>query len=216
MNQIRVLIADDHRLYAEGLQRILETTGDIRVVGHAADGTAAVKMAQELSPDVVLMDISMPGLDGIEAVRAIRACCPHIRIVVVTMHMEALHVRSAVKAGIHGYLPKTAGAYQLFDAVRKVNRGGAAFHEGVVPFVVQEAGDHSAAPSAGLSPREQDVVRLLGAGTGTKEIAEKLGISEKTVRNHLEHMYRKLQVKSRAELILLAAKLGGRNTGAGP
>jgi DNA-binding NarL/FixJ family response regulator len=210
-----VLLADDHPMMLEGLRKLLEP--DLDVVGVATDGRALLEAAEIWRPDLVIVDISMPGPDGIEVTRRLRETVPEARVLVLSVHNESSWVRSAFAAGAHAYLTKSSPPEEIQIAVREVLRGrfylsscvtcaviGLAREDSVKPFA-------DAWPAAGgaLTPRELDVVRLVGKGLGNKEIARSLGVAVTTVRTHLSKVYDKLGPGSRVELALYAAQAGG-------
>ena len=205
---IRVLIADDHLVVREGLSAILEVAGDIEPVGEAADGAEAVRLAGELSPDVVLMDLRMPKLDGIEAIRQIRARYPAIEIVILTTYDDDEYIVQGLRAGARGYLLKDTSRQVLFDAIRAAARGESLLPSAVVEKVVA----HLAAPQptqrAQLSEREHEVLVLLAEGAPNKEIAFRLHITERTVKAHVTSIFNKLGVNSRTEAVAVALRSG--------
>lgn len=209
----RVLIVDDHRLVREGLRRTLEEAG-FDVVGEAPDGSMGVEMAEELRPHVVLMDVSMPVLDGITAIRRLRSRAPDAHVLVLTMHADRELVDDARAAGAHGYLLKDASSEEVVAAVRAVLEGRnvissglaeAAREETLLPGEGAEAGDGDAPE---LTPRELQILQMLADGCSPAEVADRLVISPKTVRNHLTNVYDKLDVGSRSQAIVVALKYG--------
>lgn len=213
----RVLLADDHPMMLEGLRKLLEPHFDI--VGTATDGRALLEAAQALRPDLVIVDISMPGLDGIEATRQLRTSHPGTRVVILSVQAEPSWVRAAFEAGACGYLTKISAPEEIESAVRAVLQGrfyvSPAVARTVVDFALEGPTErHEPTGRTGteaLTPREVDIVRLVGTGRGNKEIAEQLGISVTTVRTHLSSIHGKLRTTSRVELALYAAQ-----SGAGP
>jgi NarL family two-component system response regulator YdfI len=205
---IRVLIADDHLVVREGLSAILEVAGDIEPVGEAADGAEAVRLSGELRPDVVLMDLRMPNMDGIEAVRQIKARYPAVEIVILTTYDDDEYIVQGLRAGARGYLLKDTGRQVLFDAIRAAARGESLLPSAVVEKVVA----HLAAPKptqrAQLSKREQQVLVLLGEGAANKQIAFRLHITERTVKAHVTSIFNKLGVNSRTEAVAMALRSG--------
>jgi len=211
MSSIRIIIADDHRLFRQGLRQICETVGHLEVVGEAENGREAVEIAQQLQPDVVLMDISMPVLDGVEATRLITADNPAIRVIILTMYKQDRYVFEAIKAGARGYLLKDVDEQELVDAVRAVHRGEALIDPGLATRLLEEF----RRLSRGESPREEDltdgemqVLRLVAQGLDNKTIAQRLGLSERTVINRLSEIYQKLHVASRTQAALEALRRG--------
>ncbi len=215
MSLIRMLVADDHALFRDGLRALLESVGDLAVVGEATTGEEAVALARSLEPDVVLMDIKMSGLNGIEATRRIVAAGPHLAVLMVTMFEDDDSVFAAMRAGARGYLLKGARQEETLRAIRAVANGEAIFSPGVAERVVRYFQHGRSAPAAHLLPdlteREREILRLLAQRSTNGEIAQRLSLSPKTVRNHVSNILGKLQVADRAEAILAAraAGLGG-------
>ncbi len=208
-NQIRVLLADDHRMMREGIRAILEREPDIEVVGEAADGREAVRLATKLCPDVVVMDVSMPLLNGIEATRRIRRDCPEVRVLVLTVHDSQEYVTQLLTAGANGYLVKRAGGQELLRAIHTVARGEVFLYPPIATVVVQDyvqrlqAGGRIAEPHK-LTSREREVLQLIAEGYTNREIAELLHLSIKTVQSHRSKIMRKLGLHDRGELIKYA------------
>jgi len=207
---IRVLIADDHTLLRQGLHRILADDPALSVVGEATDGLEAVARAAELAPDVVLMDVQMPGLNGIEATRRIRAACPAAQIIMLTVSDKDADLFGALKAGARGYLLKNAEAAQVLEAIHRVAHGEAF----LPPTLAARVLDEFAAPRSpdALTEREQMVLRLLAQGLGNKEIAARLALTENTVKTHVRHILEKLHLRSRTEAAAYAARTGLSST----
>jgi NarL family two-component system response regulator YdfI len=205
---LRILIADDHLVVREGLRAILEAADDLTLVGEAADGAEAVRLAGELSPDVVLMDLRMPGVDGIEAIRRIKARYPAVEIVILTTYDDDAYIVRGLRAGARGYLLKDAGRQVLFEAIRAAARGESLLPPAVVEKVVAHLAEPGPAWAGGLSEREREVLELLAAGAANKEIAAHLHISERTVKAHVTGIFNKLGVNSRAEAVAVALRSG--------
>ena len=204
---IRVLIGDDHTILRQGLRRILAEDPDLTVVGEAANGEEVVDRALELAPDIVLMDVQMPGLSGIEATRRIRAVQPGIRVLMLTVSDRDEDLFGALRAGARGYLLKSAEAQEVLDAIHRVYRGEAI----LPPTLTARVLDEFAAPTPkpeDLSQREVEVIRLLAQGLGNKEIAAALSISENTVKTHVRHILDKLGLRNRAEAAAYAVQSG--------
>jgi DNA-binding NarL/FixJ family response regulator len=208
---VRVLVVDDHPLYREGLTAALSASGEIEVVGEAADGAEAVTRAEELRPDVVLMDLHMPGVNGIEATRRLSARQPEVAVLALTMLDGDDSVFSAMRAGARGYLLKGAGREEITSAVAAVVRGEVVFSAGIATRVLGYfAGPRHAGPQpfAELTDREREVLDLVARGLTNPAIARRLFLSEKTVRNHVSNVFAKLHVAGRAEAVAKARDAG--------
>ena len=205
---IRILIADDHLVVREGLRAILEAAPDLAPVGEAADGAEAVRLAGELSPDVVLMDLRMPNMDGIEAIEQIKARQPEVEIVILTTYDDDEYIVRGLRAGARGYLLKDAGRKVLFEAVRAAARGESLLPSEVVEKVVARLAGPRPVQAGGLSERESEVLALLAEGAANKEIAARLHITERTVKAHVTGIFNKLGVNSRAEAVAVALRGG--------
>ena len=206
---IRVLIADDHAVVREGLRRILETAGDIDVVGEAATGQQAVFAAIETGPDVVLMDVLMPEQTGIEAIPKVRRSAPDARVLVVSTYDDPSTVRQAFAAGASGYVLKEAAHAELVQAVREVAGGGTYVHPALgARLVAAEAAAQRRAAEDPLSDREREVLRLLALGHRNQEVAGMLSISVRTAETHRAHIMQKLGLSTRAELVRYALERG--------
>ena len=210
-NLVRVLIADDHTIVRTGLRLLLKAEADIDVVGEALDGAEALKLAEIHHPDVVLMDIAMPGMDGLEATRQIKARWPEIKVLVLTMHRSDEYFFEMLKAGASGYILKGAETSDLIHAVRVVGRGEVFLYPTMAQMLVKDYlnsiqwGEGS---GTSLSPREKEILRLISEGSSTKEIAEKLVISPSTVHTHRSNLMAKLGLNNRRELIQYARQRG--------
>jgi DNA-binding NarL/FixJ family response regulator len=209
MPRIRVLVADDHALVREGVRALLRSCDDIEVVGEAADGREAVEKARQLEPDVVLMDIAMPGLGGLEATLALQRECPRARVLVLTQYEDHEYVSRFMKVGAAGYvLKKTVGA-DLPAAIRAVQRGGLVLDPEVARAAVSEpAGEAAAGSYESLTDREKQVLKLVAEGRSNKEIADVLAISVKTAMTHRAHVMQKLDLHDRTGLVKFALRQG--------
>jgi len=210
-DRIRVLIADDHIIVRSGLRLLLEAEPDIDVVGEALDGNEALSLVEKHLPDVVLMDISMPGMDGLEATRRIKAGWPEIKVLVLTMHRSDEYFFEMLKAGASGYILKGAETSELIQAVRVVGRGEVFLYPTMAQKLVKDYlnfvqwGEES---GSSLSPREKEILTLLAEGYSNKEIAEKLVISPSTIHSHRSNLMTKLGLNNRRELIRYARQRG--------
>ena len=212
MDRIRIVIADDHGLLREGIRALLAPSADLEVVGEAADGRSAVDLCKKLDPDVVLMDIAMPGLGGLEATLELKRERPRIKILVLTQYEDREYVRRFLKAGVSGFVLKKAAGSALADAIRAVQRGGLVLD----PEIAREAMEESARPRASgsadpyetLTDREKQVLKLVAEGHSNKEVAEVLGISVKTAMSHREHVMNKLDLHNRTDLVRFALQKG--------
>jgi DNA-binding NarL/FixJ family response regulator len=203
---LRILLADDHKILREGIRRGLEGAGE-SVVGEAANGEEAVALAAELHPDVILMDLSMPVLDGIEATRRIIEANPEQKVVVLTMHDDAQRTRAAISAGAVGYLTKGTSLGQVVDTIRAVHAGETVLSPQLAVSML-EAARVAAERDELLSERQVEILQKIANGLGTKQVARELGITQKTVHNHLNAIYRKLDTQSLTQAVLSAVRLG--------
>ena len=213
MGPVRVLVADDHPVVRSGLTALLGTIDGLVVVGEAADGSAAVREAQLLRPDVVLMDVRMPGLDGLEATRRIRAAVPTAAVLVLTMYEDDATVFTAMQAGARGYLLKGAEQAEIVAAILAVAAGQAIFGPGIASRVLGYFASPPELPGAEdpfpeLTPREHDILQLLAEGRRTASIAEALHLSPKTVSNNLTTIFAKLEVADRTAAVIRAREGG--------
>lgn len=204
---LRVLIVDDHTMLRQGLRRSLETEG-ITVVAEAADGEEAVKAALAHHPDVVLMDVSMPGTDGIEATRRLMAADARQRVVMLTMHVDRDVIERAIKAGAVGYMTKDSSVKDVVHAIALAANGDRALSPKLAEVMLSEAKTAGGAGESILGAREEEVLQLIADGCATSEVAERMFISQKTVKNHLASIYDKLQARDRTQAVLMAVKMG--------
>jgi DNA-binding NarL/FixJ family response regulator len=199
---IKVLLADDHSIVRAGLRRIVEESGDMEVIAEAADGREAIGLIQETSPDVAVIDISMPGLDGLEVVNRLRSHCPDLPILILTMHEEAQYVVRAIQAGAMGYMTKQSAPEQLLKAIRKIHAGSRYLtdeaSETLALRIAKGSGEQS--PLESLSMRELQVLRRLAMGHTNREIANAYNISIKTVDTYRSRLLKKLALRNNAEL----------------
>ena len=208
MNKIRVLIADDHTILRDGIRSLLEDESDMVVVGEAEDGRTAVKLSCELQPDVVLLDIAMPLLNGLDATLQIRRSCPQTKDLILTNHENEEYIPHVLATGAMGYILKDAAARDLLDAIRSVHKGEAVLSPAITRLVIEDYlrwGDlQDKHASNGLNPREREVLQLIAEGYTNKQIAEILCISVKTVQTHRTNLMSKLDLHDRADLIKYA------------
>jgi NarL family two-component system response regulator LiaR len=206
-----VLIVDDHSVVREGLRTFLELQDGIEVAGEAADGEEAVRQAERLRPDVVLMDLVMPRLDGVAAMRELRERAPATRVVVLTSFLDDERLLPAIRAGAAGYLLKNVQPRELARAVRLAAAGEALIDPAVAARLVDSLVEDRGGEKPELTPREQEVLDLIGRGFANKRIALELGIAEKTVKTHVGHVLAKLGVSDRTQAALYAARLGRKS-----
>jgi DNA-binding NarL/FixJ family response regulator len=209
--QIAVLIADDHVVVRQGLRSILGLHPEVRVVGEAANGAEALQRARELKPDVVLMDIQMPVMDGIEATRQLRQHLPECKVVILTSFAEDEHIFPALQAGASGYLLKDVQPEEILGALRRVVQGEPLLHPVVMRRLMERIArpTHAETPAfPSLTPREQEVLRLIAQGCTNKEIAHALVVSEKTVKAHVSNLLQKLQLSDRTQAAIYAVQHG--------
>lgn len=212
MDTIRVLIADDHQLFRDGLRALVDSVPDAEVVGEAATGKEAIRLAAESQPQVILMDLQMPDMDGIEATRQIVDANPHVNILMVTMFEDDQSVFAAMRAGARGYVLKGAKHEEMLRAIRAVGSGEAIFSPSIAARMVSFfASSRSVIPGDAfpeLTEREREVLELMARGDSNAEIAEALTLSIKTVRNHVSNIFGKLQVADRAQAVIRAREVG--------
>ncbi|MCB1003402.1 MAG: response regulator transcription factor [Acidimicrobiales bacterium] len=210
---IRLMLADDHRMLREGLRRSMAEQG-FDMVGEARDGAEAVELARVLQPDVILMDVTMPELDGVEATRRVRSALPHVKVVMLTMHADQDVLASAIRAGASGYLVKDCSTEEIAEAVRMTARGDTIISPRLAASMLDEV-RRIDRPAAGtpdeervVTRREEEVLQLIADGCSTPEVAERLYISQKTVKNHLASIYQKLDARDRTQAVLQAVRMG--------
>ena len=209
---IRLMLADDHRMLREGLRRSLSEEG-FDVVGEAADGDEAVRLAGQLLPDVVLMDVTMPDVDGVEATRRIHQQHPEIRVVMLTMHADESVIADALKAGAVGYLVKDCSIDEIAETIRMAANDEATISPSLAGAMLDEVRRIDPAPAEEesdrvVTKREVEVLQLIADGCSTPEVAEQLFISQKTVKNHLASIYHKLDARDRTQAVLQAVRMG--------
>lgn len=214
MTKIKLIIVDDHKLFREGIKALLAVTDDIEIVGEAEDGATAMKRIRELEPDVILMDINMPGLNGIRVTEQILAQHPQTRIIMLTMLEDDASILHAMRAGARGYLLKGAEPEEVLSVIRAVAEGQALFGPAIATRLMNYFKELSTKPAVSGTPfpelteRELEILRLISQGLNNQQIAQKLVLSPKTVRNHITSIFSKLQVADRAQAIVRAREAG--------
>jgi len=212
-DEIRLFLADDHAVVRSGLRMLLQAQPDMKIVGEAETGQEAIRRVVELRPDVVLMDIEMPGMNGIEATRRIKAEAPQAAVLALTMYEDDQYFFEMLRAGASGYVPKRAAPDELVSAIRAVSRGEVYLYPSLAGRLVQDylrrgpAGEGEP-PADELTPREQEVLTLIAEGFSNNEIADRLVISAKTVDRHRENLMRKLNLHNRVDLVKYALRKG--------
>ena len=213
MKRIRVLLADDHTILREGIRGLLEKAAEVEVVGEARDGSEAVAKAQQFLPDVVLMDITMPGMNGLEATRQIKALKPEIKVLILTMHESNQYISQFLQSGASGYVLKDTAATELVGAIRAVNEGNAFLYPSIARKLLEEylqkveTGEESESFD-GLTEREREVLKMVAEGRPNKEIADTLSLSIRTVQAHRANLMGKLHMHDRTELVRYAIRKG--------
>jgi len=213
IKKITVLLADDHRILREGIRSLLEKEPDIEVVAEASEGGEAVAKAQQLSPDLVLMDITMPGMNGLEATRQIKALKPGVKVLILTMHESNQYISQFLRSGASGYVLKDTAAQELVGAIRAVNQGDAFLYPSIARMLVEEylqkvqSGEERGSYD-GLTDREREVLRMVAEGKTNKEIADDLSLSVRTVQAHRANLMGKLHMHDRTELVRYAIRKG--------
>lgn len=208
MNRIRILLADDHTVVRQGFRAILGQQSDMEIVGEAGNGRDAMKLAQDLTPDVIVMDVAMPELNGIEATRRITNAIPSTRVLALSMHKDSVYVREMLKAGARGYLLKDSVDRDLLEAVRAISRGGEYISPAVEPALMNSYRMEATTPLDLLTSREREVLQLIAEGKTNKEVAAVLKISVFTVDAHRGRIMEKLNVHNVNELVRFAVRFG--------
>jgi DNA-binding NarL/FixJ family response regulator len=212
MAKIRLLLVDDHEIVRAGIKMLFLAEKDMEIVGEVGSGAAAIAAVEELKPDVVIMDVAMPGMTGIEATQQIKKACPDTAVLALTMYEDEQYFFEMLNAGASGYIPKRAAPDDLVSAIRAVSQGNVFLHSTLAKFLMKEMAVHPAdvepAAAEELTPREQEVLTYIAEGCTNREIAEVLVISIKTVDRHRENIMQKLNLHSRVELVKYAIEKG--------
>jgi DNA-binding NarL/FixJ family response regulator len=210
--KLRILVAEDHETVREGLKMIINAQADMEIVGEAGDGRAAVALGEQLKPDIVLMDVSMPHLNGLKATEKLKHCCPEVKVLALTRHMDDGYLQQMLGAGASGYVLKQSPPAELLHAIRSIASGGKYLDPAVAGKVMGSYGGQSAslrgAPQGSLSEREAEVLRLIAWGNSNKEIAARLDLSVKTVEAHKANSMKKLGMRSRIDIVRFALLQG--------
>jgi len=207
--KIKILLADDHTILREATAELIDNQSDMEVIAQAGTGEETIALTRELQPDLIILDIAMPRMDGIEATQRIIAECPETKIMVLSAHQDVDYVLTLLAEGATSYLPKTVGLNDLLEAIRETNRGESVLSPSVASVVVQHlAGKLDRKDEEILTPREKEILTLVARGSTNKQIANQLHLSPRTVEAHLTHTYKKLEVGSRTEAAMLAQKKG--------
>lgn len=212
MNSLRILLAEDHETVREGIKLLIEQQDDMQVVGEAGNGEEAIKMAQELHPDVAVMDVSMPKLNGLKATKRLRQCCPDIKILTLTRHTDDGYIQQLIQAGSNGYVLKQSAPAELINAIYAVSAGKGyldpTLTEKVMGGYIRQSTARQDAAKVQITDRETEVIRLIAWGYSNKEIAEKMQLSVKTVEAHKANAMRKLGMSSRIDIVRYAILQG--------
>ncbi len=208
MDKIKILVADDHPMLREGLVAVLATQPDFDVIGEATDGDEVVRLAQSLDPDVILLDLEMPGTDGVAALRELQATEEPARVLVFTAYDTDERILGALRAGARGYLLKGASRREIFSAIRTIHGGGSLLQPAVTDRLLEHIGRERDPQPAPLTPRETEVLDFIAKGLPNREIADRLYITERTVKFHVSSLLHKLDASNRTEAVSLAAQRG--------
>ncbi len=209
MQKIKILVVDDHAILRDGLRALIDLNDDVEIIGEASEGKEAIEKVQELAPDVVLMDIAIPGIDGLETTRRIKKKNPKMRVLVLSQHNDKEYILSAIKAGAAGYVPKRALASELVSAIRTVHKGESFLYPSAVAALIKDYRQQiEVEPYDRLTTREREILTLIAEGRTSREIAEMLSISLKTVQSHRTKIMEKLDRPNRTELIKYAMRKG--------
>jgi DNA-binding NarL/FixJ family response regulator len=205
---MRILIVDDHPITRDGLRTALSLTDDVEVVGEAASGEEAIEVVEDSKPDIIFMDVRMPGMNGIQATKVIRERHPETKVILFTVDESRASISEAIQAGVSGYLLKDVGVGELVNAARLAMQGKAVIHPSLTQAFIEEVRLVDRKPEAPLSPREIEILQQVAYGSTTKEVADSLGISFHTVKTHLERIFEKLGANDRAQAVAIAIRQG--------
>jgi DNA-binding NarL/FixJ family response regulator len=205
---MRILIVDDHPITRDGLRTALSLTDDVEVVGEAASGEEAIEVVEDSKPDVIFMDVRMPGMNGIQATKVIRERHPETKVILFTVDESRASISEAIQAGVSGYLLNDVGVGELVNAARLAMQGKAVIHPSLTQAFIEEVRLVDRKPEAPLSPREIEILQQVAYGSTTKEVADSLGISFHTVKTHLERIFEKLGANDRAQAVAIAIRQG--------
>jgi DNA-binding NarL/FixJ family response regulator len=205
---VRIVIVDDHMILLQGIRKLLEAEPGYQVVGEACDGLEAVELIRRLKPDIAIMDITLPGLNGLDAARSIAAASPRTRTILLTMHKESPYVIEALNTGVHGYVIKTEASGDLLRAIREAGRDRMYFSPAISQIVIDAYRNKDSVDADPLTPREREVLQLIAEGQKTKQVAASLGISLKTAESHRTHLMKKLDIHDTAGLVRYAVRRG--------
>jgi DNA-binding NarL/FixJ family response regulator len=210
MDKIRVMLVDDHAIMRDGIRALLSLHDDIEIVGEASEGREAIEKSKELTPDVIVMDIAMPGMDGLEATRRIAKQSPKTNVLILSQHDEKEYILSAIKTGCAGFMPKRALSTELVSAIRAVHKGDSFLYPSAATALISEYRTHAQSGDSYdlLTPREREILKFIAEGHTSKQISESLFISLKTVMGHRTKMMDKLDIHNRTELIKYAMRKG--------
>ena len=210
MDKIKILVVDDHAMMRDGIRALVSLYDDIEIVGEASEGKEAIEKVQELAPDVVLMDIAMPGMDGLEATRRIRKKNPAVKVIIITQHDNREYILSCIKAGAAGFVPKRALGSELLAAIRAVSKGDSFLYPSAASALIKDYLQQAKGedPYDHLTDREREILKLIAEGRTSREIAEVLFISLKTVQGHRTKIMEKLDIHKQSELIKYALRKG--------
>ncbi len=208
MEQVQVVIVDDHVMVREGIKQLLEMDGDIKIIGEAGDGEEGIKIIEKTDPDVILLDVNMPKMNGLEMLQKLKETGIPRKVLILTIHNEVEYLLKAVEIGVNGYVLKDSELAVLRKAIFSVHHGENYIQPSLAPLLMKRMQENTSEVAEGLTKREMEVLKLIAEGMYNKEIAEKLMISEKTVKNHVSNIFRKINVSDRTQAAVYAIKNG--------